>query len=44
MAEGAIEAHDIRTRLEAAIREVARPITIHVEPDWKARHEGVLVL
>jgi cation diffusion facilitator family transporter len=74
-AEGAIEAHDIRTRnagrmtfvdfhlvvpaeltvseahricdrIEAAIRGVVGEavITIHVEPDWKAKEHGVLVI
>ena len=74
-AEGAIEAHDVRTRLagqitfvefhlvvpahmtvaeshaicdriEAALREAVEGIrvTIHVEPEQKAKHNGVVVL
>ncbi len=39
------EAHDICDRIEAALKQ-AMPgvvITIHVEPDGKAKHEGVLL-
>ena len=74
-ADGAIEAHDIRTRqagsltfidfhlvvpgtmtvdashticdaIEAKLREVVKnvQITIHVEPDQKAKHSGIVVL
>jgi divalent metal cation (Fe/Co/Zn/Cd) transporter len=74
-AEGAIEAHDLRTRhsgrytfvefhlvvpgdmtvngaheicdrIEAALKAELTPavITIHVEPEGKAKHQGVLVL
>ena len=40
------EAHDICDRLENALRELvgAASITIHVEPEGKAKHRGVLVL
>jgi cation diffusion facilitator family transporter len=40
------EAHDICDRVEAAIKRdlSAAIITIHVEPDGKAKHRGVLVL
>lgn len=40
------EAHDICDRIEAALRrEVAGVVpTIHVEPEGKAKHQGVLVL
>ena len=40
------EAHDICDRIEAALKsELANAvITIHVEPDTKAKHSGVLVL
>jgi cation diffusion facilitator family transporter len=74
-AEGAIEAHDIRTRqagrmtfidfhlvvpgamsvdtahaicdgIEAKLREAVEPvqITIHVEPEEKAKHSGIVVV
>jgi cation diffusion facilitator family transporter len=40
------EAHDICDRIEAALKADLDPaiITIHVEPDGKAKHRGVLVL
>ena len=40
------EAHDICDRVEAALKaeERAMQITIHVEPEGKAKHQGVLVL
>lgn len=40
------EAHDICDRIEAALKRDLEPaiITIHVEPDGKAKHRGVLVL
>lgn len=40
------DSHDICDRLERAIRdEVGEAvITIHVEPEGKAKHKGVLVL
>ena len=40
------EAHDICDRIERALKaEVADAlITIHVEPEEKAKHHGVLVL
>ena len=40
------EAHDICDRIEAALKRELDPavITIHVEPDGKAKHRGVLVL
>lgn len=40
------EAHDICDGLENALRELvgAASITIHVEPEGKAKHRGVLVL
>jgi cation diffusion facilitator family transporter len=40
------DAHDICDRLERAIREEvgASLITIHVEPDDKAKHSGIVVL
>jgi cation diffusion facilitator family transporter len=39
-------AHDICDRVETALRELLGPatITIHVEPEGKAKHSGVLVL
>ncbi len=41
-----VEAHDICDRIEAALKaEVAGAvITIHVEPEGKAKHQGVVVL
>ena len=41
-----VEAHDICDRIEAALKaEIADAvITIHVEPEGKAKHQGVLVL
>ena len=40
------EAHDICDRIEAALRQEVPGlvITIHVEPEGKAKHHGVLVL
>ncbi len=40
------EAHDICDRVEAALKAELAPaiITIHVEPEGKAKHQGVLVL
>ncbi len=40
------DAHDICDRIEAALREAVGEavITIHVEPEGKAKHSGVLVL
>lgn len=40
------QAHDICDRIEAALKADLDPaiITIHVEPDGKAKHRGVLVL
>ena len=40
------EAHDICDRIEAALKTDLEPaiITIHVEPEGKAKHRGVLVL
>ena len=40
------DAHDICDRLEHAIREAIEPahITIHVEPENKAKHSGIIVL
>ena len=40
------EAHDICDRIEAALKAElgAATITIHVEPDGKAKHKGVVVL
>ena len=40
------EAHEICDRVEAALKsEMAdMVITIHVEPEAKAKHQGVLVL
>ncbi len=40
------EAHDICDRIEAAlIAELGQPVvTIHVEPDHKAKHSGIVVL
>jgi divalent metal cation (Fe/Co/Zn/Cd) transporter len=40
------EAHDICDRVEAALKaELGNAlITIHVEPEGKAKHRGVLVL
>ncbi|HYZ64129.1 MAG TPA: cation diffusion facilitator family transporter, partial [Acetobacteraceae bacterium] len=40
------DAHDICDRLEAALREVVGEavISIHVEPEGKAKHQGVVVL
>lgn len=40
------EAHDICDRVEAALKAElgASVITIHVEPEMKAKHQGVLVL
>lgn len=40
------EAHDICDRIEAALRAEIEgaTISIHVEPDGKAKHQGVLVL
>ncbi|WP_376093153.1 cation diffusion facilitator family transporter [Roseomonas sp. CCTCC AB2023176] len=39
-------AHDICDRVEVALRDLLGPatITIHVEPEGKAKHSGVLVL
>ena len=39
-------AHDICDRIETALRDLLGPatITIHVEPEGKAKHSGVLVL
>jgi divalent metal cation (Fe/Co/Zn/Cd) transporter len=39
-------AHDICDRIETALKAEMPGvvITIHVEPDGKAKHEGVLVL
>ncbi len=39
-------AHDICDRVETALRDLLGPatITIHVEPEGKAKHSGVLVL
>jgi cation diffusion facilitator family transporter len=41
-----VEAHDICDRIELAIREdvPGARITIHVEPDHKAKHSGIVVL
>jgi divalent metal cation (Fe/Co/Zn/Cd) transporter len=40
------EAHDICDRVEGALRSEMKDtlITIHVEPEHKAKHSGVLVL
>ncbi len=40
------DAHDICDRIESALREDMEHlvITIHVEPEAKAKHQGVLVL
>lgn len=40
------EAHDICDRVEAALRDEVEGlvVTIHVEPEGKAKHQGVLVL
>ena len=40
------DAHDICDRLEAALKAAMQElvITIHVEPEGKAKHPGVLVL
>jgi divalent metal cation (Fe/Co/Zn/Cd) transporter len=40
------QAHDICDRIEAALRgdDEHSWITIHVEPESKAKHSGVLVL
>ena len=40
------EAHDICDRIEAALKEHLpdAQITIHVEPEHKAKHSGVLVI
>ena len=40
------EAHDICDRIEAALRREVPGLvtTIHVEPEGKAKHQGVLVL
>jgi cation diffusion facilitator family transporter len=40
------EAHDICDRIEAALKEAlgSAVITIHVEPEGKAKHSGVVVL
>ena len=40
------DAHEICDRIEAALREAVGEavITIHVEPEGKAKHSGVLVL
>ena len=40
------DAHDICDRIEAALREAIEGavITIHVEPEHKAKHAGVVVL
>jgi len=41
-----LEAHDICDRIEAALRAEMEGlrITIHVEPEGKAKHRGVIVL
>ena len=42
-----MEAHDVCDRIEAALKaEIGREgvVTIHVEPEHKAKHSGVLVL
>jgi cation diffusion facilitator family transporter len=41
-----VQAHDICDRLEAAIKNVLAGaiVTIHVEPEHKAKHSGILVL
>ena len=40
-----LQAHEICDRLEAAIKKVLAGaiVTIHVEPEHKAEHSGVLV-
>ena len=40
------EAHDICDRIEAALKQAVDGalVTIHVEPEAKAKHSGVLVL
>ena len=40
------EAHDICDRVEAALKREVQGlvVTIHVEPEGKAKHQGVLVL
>ena len=40
------ESHAICDRIEAALREAVEGIrvTIHVEPEQKAKHNGVVVL
>ena len=40
------EAHEICDRIEAALKAEVQgaTITIHVEPEGKAKHRGVLVL
>lgn len=39
-------AHDICDRIEAALKEILEGcvVTIHVEPERKAKHSGVVVL
>ena len=41
-----VDAHDICDRIEAALKEAVHGalVTIHVEPEQKAKHSGVLVL
>lgn len=41
-----VDAHEICDRIEAALKETVQEslITIHVEPEHKAKHAGVLVL
>jgi divalent metal cation (Fe/Co/Zn/Cd) transporter len=41
-----LEAHEICDRLEAAIKKVLNGavVTIHVEPEHKAKHNGIVVL
>ena len=40
------EAHEICDRIEGALREAVEDalVTIHVEPEHKAKHRGVVVL
>jgi len=40
------QAHEICDRLETAIKKVlaGAGVTIHVEPEHKAKHSGILVL
>lgn len=40
------DAHDICDRIEAALKEAIEGalITIHVEPEHKAKHNGVVVV